>query len=117
MGFPGTAREGCCAGRTTNPLLYVVTPGFIRAMGIRLRGRDFSWADTLRSERVVLINASAARVYWPNEDAVGKILMRDGEADHVIGVVDDVHQETSKVPSAHRSTTRQHSRVRLVRNW
>ncbi|HEV3512790.1 MAG TPA: FtsX-like permease family protein, partial [Candidatus Sulfotelmatobacter sp.] len=47
-----------------------------------------------RSEKVVLINASAARVYWPGEDAVGKILMRGDEEDHVIGVVDDVHEET-----------------------
>jgi predicted lysophospholipase L1 biosynthesis ABC-type transport system permease subunit len=43
---------------------------------------------------VVLINASAARVYWPGEDAVGKILMRDKEQDLVVGVVDDVHEET-----------------------
>src|SRR5580658_2978779 len=77
-----------------DPLVYVITPGFIHAMGIRLRGRDFTWADGPKSERVVLINASAARVYWPGEDAVGKILMRGTEEDHVVGVVDDVHEET-----------------------
>jgi predicted permease len=81
-------------GELPDPLVYVITPGFIRAMGIRLRGRDFSWADGPHSERVVLINASAARVYWPGEDAVGKILMRDKEEDHVVGVVDDVHEES-----------------------
>jgi predicted lysophospholipase L1 biosynthesis ABC-type transport system permease subunit len=41
----------------------------------------------------VLINASAARIYWPNEDAVGKILLRGPEQDRVVGVVDDVHEE------------------------
>jgi predicted permease len=81
-------------GELPDPLVYVVSPGFIRAMGIRMHGRDFTWSDGPRSERVVLINASAARVYWPGEDAVGKILMRDKEEDHVIGVVDDVHEET-----------------------
>jgi len=81
-------------GELPDPLVYVITPGFIRAMGIGLRGRDFTWADGPHSERVVLINASAARVYWPGEDAVGKILMRDKEEDHVVGVVDDVHEET-----------------------
>lgn len=81
-------------GELPDPLVYVITPGFIRAMGIRLHGRDFTWADGPRSEKVVLINASAARVYWPGEDAVGKILMRGDEEDHVIGVVDDVHEET-----------------------
>ncbi len=81
-------------GELPDPLVYVITPGFIRAMGIRLRGRDFTWADGPKSERVVLINASAARVYWPGEDAVGKILMRDKEENRVVGVVDDVHEET-----------------------
>ena len=81
-------------GELPDPLVYVITPGFIRAMGIRLQGRDFTWADGPHSERVVLINASAARVYWPGEDAVGRILMRDKEEDRVVGVVDDVHEES-----------------------
>jgi predicted permease len=80
-------------GTLPDPLVYVITPGFVRAMGIRLHGRDFTWADGPHSEAVVLINASAARVYWPGEDAVGKILMRGKEEDHVVGVVDDVHEE------------------------
>jgi predicted permease len=81
-------------GELPAPLVYVVTPGFIRAMGIRVHGRDFTWADDPQSQRVVLINASAARFYWPGEEAVGKILMRGPEEDHVVGVVDDVHEET-----------------------
>jgi predicted permease len=81
-------------GQLPDPLVYVITPGFIRAMGIRLHGRDFTWADGPHSEKVVLINASAAQVYWPGEDAEGKVLMRDQEEDHVVGVVDDVHEET-----------------------
>jgi predicted permease len=80
-------------GELPEPLVYVITPGFIHALGIRLHGRDFTWADGPHSERVVLINASAARVYWPGEDAVGKILMRGTEQDRVVGVVDDVHEE------------------------
>jgi predicted permease len=81
-------------GQLPDPLVYVITPGFVRAMGIHLQGRDFTWADGPHSERVVLINASAARTYWPGEDAVGKILMRDKEENHVVGVVDDVHEES-----------------------
>ena len=45
-------------GELPEPLVYVITPGFIRAMGIRLQGRDFTWADGPQSERVVMINAS-----------------------------------------------------------
>jgi hypothetical protein len=41
-----------------------VTLGFFRAKGIQLEGRDFTWADNLQSQRVAIINQSAARVYW-----------------------------------------------------
>jgi predicted permease len=83
-------------GQLPDPLVYVITPGFIHAMGIRLHGRDFTWADGPHSQRVAIINASAARAYWPGEDAVGKILMRNQgqEQDLVVAVVDDVHEET-----------------------
>jgi predicted permease len=81
-------------GELPEPLVYVVTPGFVRAMGIHLHGRDFAWSDGPQSQKVVLINASAARIYWPGEDAVGKVLMRGKEADLVVGVVDDVHEES-----------------------
>ena len=81
-------------GELPDPLVYIVTPGFVRAMGIRLRGRDFSWSDGPHAEKVVLINASAAKTYWPDEDAVGKLLSRGGDEEvRVIGVVDDVHEE------------------------
>lgn len=86
-------------GELPEPLVYVVTPGFIRAMGIRMHGRDFTWADGLHSEPVVMINASAARLYWPGEEAVDKILMRGKEEDRVIAVVDDVHEENLETQS------------------
>ena len=81
-------------GELPEPLVYVITPGFIRAMGIGLRGRDFTWADGRQSEKVIIINASMARFFWPGEDPVGKILMRGDEEDRVVGVVDDVHEES-----------------------
>ena len=93
-GTPVPKGKTIAPGEMPAPLVYVITPGFIRAMGMRIQGRDFTWADGPRGERVVLINASAARVYWPGEDAVGKILMRGPEEDRVVGVVDDVHEET-----------------------
>jgi len=81
-------------GELPEPLVYVVTPGFIRAMGIGLRGRDFTWADDRKSERVIIINASMAQRFWPGEDPVDKILMRGDEQDRVVGVVDDVHEQS-----------------------
>jgi predicted permease len=79
-------------GALPSPLVYVCTPGYVEAMGMRVRGRDFTWDDGPKSQTVVLINAAAARAYWPGEDAVGKVLMSGPNTElHVIGVVDDVH--------------------------
>ena len=79
-----------------SPLVYVITPGFVRAMGMRLRGRDFTWDDSPHAPRVAIINAAAARFYWPGEDAVGKVLTTGANSGdlHIIGVVDDVHADS-----------------------
>ncbi|MGO9940697.1 MAG: ADOP family duplicated permease [Terracidiphilus sp.] len=86
-----------------SPLVYVVTQGYLHAMGMRLRGRDFSWSDGPHSQNVVIINQSyahflASQTHWPNDNAVGQIITSDPKNDpkndlHVIGVVDDVHEE------------------------
>jgi len=78
-------------GALHGPLVYVISPGYMAAMGMRVHGRDFTWDDGPKSQRVVMINASAARVYWPGEDAVGKVLQASGGDCVVVGVVDDVH--------------------------
>jgi predicted permease len=78
----------------TGPLVYVISPGYVRAMGTRLRGRDFTWADGPKSEQVVLINEAMAHFFWPNDDAVGKVLSNGGQDIRVAGVVGDVHEES-----------------------
>jgi putative ABC transport system permease protein len=76
-----------------------ITPDYFRAMGIRLlRGRTFTWADNEGSLPVAIVNESAARQYWPNEDAMGKrVKLEDGSAPvwrQVIGIVGDVRQDS-----------------------
>ena len=76
-----------------------ITPDYFRAMGIRLlRGRTFTWADNEGSLPVAIINESAARQYWPDEDAMGKrVKLEDGSAPvwrQVIGIVGDVRQDS-----------------------
>ena len=90
-GVPTPQGKSYSEGALPSPLVYVCSPGYFRAMGMRVHGRDFTWDDNLKSQEVVLINAAAARVYWPGEDAVGKVLVSGREQLHVIGVVDDVH--------------------------
>jgi len=93
-GTPTPKGKTFAPGSLPGPLVYVITPGFVEAMGMRLHGRDFTWSDDLKSERVVLINASAARVYWPGEDAVGKFLTNGKQDVRVVGVVDDIHADS-----------------------
>jgi predicted permease len=81
------------------PLVYVVTPGYQRAMGTRLRGRDFTWDDGPGAQKVVMINQSLARflaanAHWPNNDVVGQIVSGNGGDVMIVGVTDDVHAES-----------------------
>jgi hypothetical protein len=71
----------------------------MRAMGTRLRGRDFTWEDTPKTPNVVMISDAYARfaakyANWPDGDAVGKVLNAGRNDLLVVGVVDDVHEET-----------------------
>jgi len=50
-----------------------VSPEYFRTMGIPLlRGRNFNNDDRSGREGVVIVSESMARLFWPNEDAVGK---------------------------------------------
>jgi predicted permease len=81
--------------KVTGPLVYVVSPGYIHAMGTRLKGRDITWDDGPKSQNVVLISEGMAHFFWPNESAVGKVLTNGNDL-HVVGVVDDVHERRGR---------------------
>ena len=85
-------------GELPGALVYIVTPGYLRAMGMRVHGRDFSWEDTSKTQRVIIINQTVARALWPGEDPIGQIAAINGYDHVVVGVIDDVH--TSNVESA-----------------
>ncbi|HEV3469197.1 MAG TPA: ABC transporter permease [Pyrinomonadaceae bacterium] len=71
----------------------VVTPGYLRAMGVPLlRGRDFTEQDSADAPKVLLVNEELARQHFPGEDPVGKRL-RIGLNDingEIVGVVGSV---------------------------
>jgi putative ABC transport system permease protein len=76
----------------------MVTPGFLQALGVpRLRGRSITDQDRGDTRPVVVISASLARRYWPNEDPIGK-RVRNGRAGDdapwmtIVGVVGDVRE-------------------------
>jgi putative ABC transport system permease protein len=78
--------------------LLSTTPGYFRAMGIRLlAGRDFSDQDGEKAPPVVVISQSLARRAWPGQDPIGKRLWTSASEDAngqplwgtVVGVVAD----------------------------
>ena len=79
-------------GELPGAFVYVITPGYLDAMGMRLHGRDFTWADGSKSAPVVILNQSAAKAIFPGQDAVGRMIFMNGLDRQVIGVIDDVHE-------------------------
>jgi len=87
------------AGDEISVDLYVVTPGYLRAMEIPLRlGRGIEDHDTSDSPKVALINQKMAAQLWPNQDPVGRRIKFPGSERNpqpwrtIVGVVSDVAQ-------------------------
>jgi len=101
-GFDGRTIEveGRAYGAGERPEVenYYVSPGYLRAMSIRLmRGRAFTDADTKDAPPVVLVSETMARRQWGDEDPLGKRLRyydpyanREVPWRTVVGVVADV---------------------------
>ncbi len=65
---------------------------FFESLGIPLlQGRDFSERDDENAPKVVIINETMARRFWPNQDAIGKRFKFFGEEFYreVVGVARD----------------------------
>ncbi len=78
-------------GYSHGAFVYMISPGYLKAIGMRLHGRDFAWSDDKASQNVIVLNKAAAQGLWPNEDAVGHMAVLQGQDELVIGVIDDVH--------------------------
>lgn len=77
----------------------MVYPGYFETMGVDfLSGRDFSLADDVEGQPVVIVNQLLAERYWPADDAVGQTLLLgdpdDPTSTTVVGVVGGIqHQD------------------------
>ena len=77
--------------------LRFVNPAYFRTMGIPIRrGRELGPQDTSASPMVALINETAARNYFPNEDPIGRKTNRGT----IVGIVADVRQTGLDQPPA-----------------
>ena len=70
-----------------------VTPGYFGAMGTRLlQGREFAVQDNENAPRVVIVNETFARRFWPGQDPLGKQFRLRGvelQPVQIIGVAQD----------------------------
>jgi putative ABC transport system permease protein len=92
-----------CQGLGRDPTIAVrqVSPDFFRTLRIPLRhGRYLSEADAASSPRVVVINETTARRYFPAGDAVGRHLAnsRDRVPLEIVGVVGDLKFSALSAP-------------------
>lgn len=97
----GTERE--------RPLASYASRNFLQTMGIGLlRGRDFTRQESEMGAHVAVVSEAAARLYWPNEDPLGKHFALDLHFDgkltdfEVVGVARDVRfTNLTRVDPAH----------------
>ncbi len=80
-----------------------ITPDYFSLLQVPvLAGREFDYRDTADSAKVVVINEYLAQAIWPNDDAVGNVLMLPdwmGGNHTVVGVVGNVkHKGLRAVP-------------------
>jgi putative ABC transport system permease protein len=96
IGFPLSieGRPEPPPGKINSVGYQITTPGYFRTMKIPLiKGRDFTDEDNVNAPGVAIINETAARRYWPDEDPVGKRIKLGGQNSPwltVVGVAGDV---------------------------
>jgi len=72
--------------------MNTIAPAFFQSMRIPLlEGRDFRWTDTKASGLKLILNGAAAKLLFPDRDAVGQQVFRDKKSYEVIAVVGDIH--------------------------
>jgi putative ABC transport system permease protein len=81
----------------------VVQGGYFQALRIpRVAGRDFNLGDSATAPQVAILNQTAARLFFPGEDPIGKrVRLFDGEAQArtVVGIVGDTRGQALEKPS------------------
>jgi putative ABC transport system permease protein len=83
------------AGAQPSADFRIATDDYFRSMGIQLlKGRAFTVRDDGSAPRVVIVNETLAKHYWPGTDPVGKRIFLDGrngrEPYEIVGLIADV---------------------------
>jgi putative ABC transport system permease protein len=98
---PKSPHEFVAAGYRT------ITPNYLETLGVPLlQGRFFTRGDNEKSPAVVIINATMAHTFFPNENPLGKRLQlgalpeQEVPTMEIVGVVGDVHFGLGTDPQA-----------------
>jgi putative ABC transport system permease protein len=73
--------------------IEAISPAWFKTLRVPLKlGREFTDADNAQAPKVVIINETLARRYWPNQNPVGRhlIMGRGPAASEIVGVAADV---------------------------
>ena len=77
--------------------VYIVSPGYLKAMGMRLmKGRDIRWEDLANNQNVIIINETVAKKLWPGQDPIGRTAIAGGQESQVIGVIANVRESSAE---------------------
>jgi len=73
-GCSGVVTEGATREERKNACVVTlqVAPGYFQSLGIGVRGRVPTWAETSAKNGGVVITKSLAERFWPGENAIGK---------------------------------------------
>jgi putative ABC transport system permease protein len=77
-------------------LFYLVQPDYLKVMKIPLeRGRFLTWEDNERSPLVMVVDERFARLYFPNQDPIGKRVNFDilNTTAQIVGVVGHIKHQ------------------------
>jgi len=90
-------------GRSPNIIfMNSVGPQYFETMRIPVRmGREFAWSDTKASGRKMILNESAARLLFPDQQALGQQIVndRDQSSFEVVAVVGDAKYRDMRSPA------------------
>jgi putative ABC transport system permease protein len=83
---------------TQRPFIDIeaISPQWFQTMRVPLRaGRDFTAADNLQAPKVVIVNETFARRFWPNQNPLGKhiVVGRGPVPDEVIAMAADIKNQ------------------------
>jgi putative ABC transport system permease protein len=74
-------------------IIEAISPQWFKTVRVPMRsGREFTDADNAQAPKVIIVNETLARRYWPGQNAVGKhiVLGRGPTPAEIVGVAADV---------------------------